>query len=54
MPFWRLEAALVRRDSDFVLPLYVAESLLEGDWRPTVGEFVEGSLWLQAYAIART
>ena len=53
MPFWRLDVTLLRRDSDFVLPLYVAESLFESDWRPKVGEFAEGSLWLQAYANAR-
>ncbi|MDR2874964.1 MAG: hypothetical protein LBV44_03425 [Methylobacillus sp.] len=31
------------------IPIYVAENMFKGDWRPAVGEYVTGDLWLQAY-----
>lgn len=48
--FWRVDAVVIRAREDFVLPIYVAEHLFEGDWRPEVGQYVFGKLWLQAYA----
>ena len=47
-----MDVTLVHDDRDFTLPLYVAESRFKGSWRPAVGEYVEGSLWMQAYARA--
>lgn len=48
--FWRIDAVVMRADEDLVLPIYVAEHLFDGDWRPEVGQYVSGLLWLQAYA----
>lgn len=36
-----------------ILPIYVAERLFEGDWRPTVGEYVSGVLWMQGYVTGK-
>lgn len=51
--FWRVDTVVMRADEDLVLPIYVAERLFEGDWRPQVGQYVCGTLWLQAYATHR-
>lgn len=51
--FWRVDTVVIRADEDLVLPIYVAEHVFEGDWRPEVGQYVCGSLWLQAYALGR-
>jgi hypothetical protein len=51
--FWRVDTVLIRADEDVVIPIYVAEHAFEGDWRPEVGQYVTGSLWLQAYALGR-
>lgn len=51
--FWRVDTLVTRADEDLVLPIYVAESLFGGEWRPQVGQYVTGSLWLQAYATHR-
>lgn len=51
--FWRVDTVVMRADEDLVLPIYVAERLFEGDWRPQVGQYVSGTLWLQAYATSR-
>lgn len=50
--FWRVDVTLIRPEEDVTvtLPLYVTENLFEGEWRPSVGEYVTGHLWLQAYA----
>lgn len=51
--FWRVDVALVREEyANLTVPIYVAENLFEGDWRPIVGKYVTGSLWMQAYAKA--
>ena len=51
--FWRVDVTLISdEDASFTAPLYVAENLFDGDWRPSVGEYVTGSLWMQAYAKA--
>ena len=34
--------------------IYVAERLFADNWRPEVGQYVEGSLWMQAHALGRT
>ena len=49
--FWRVDMVVIRADEDVVIPIYVAENLFENDWRPEVGQYVTGSLWLQAYAL---
>jgi hypothetical protein len=52
--FWRVDVALIRdEDANLIVPIYVAENLFEGDWRPSVGKYVTGSLWMQAYAKVR-
>lgn len=51
--FWRVDTVVLRADDDVALPIYVAERLFEGDWRPAVGQYVEGSLWLQAHLVGR-
>lgn len=51
--FWRVDTIVMRTDEDLVLPIYVAEHLFEGDWRPQVGQYVSGALWMQAYATNR-
>lgn len=51
--FWRVDTVVMRADEDLVLPIYVAERLFEGDWRPQVGQYVCGTLWMQAYATRR-
>jgi hypothetical protein len=49
--FWRVDVALIAdKDAHFIVPIYVAENLFEGDWRPSVGAYVTGRLWMQAYA----
>ncbi len=50
--FWRVEVTVWRDDQDMVLPFFVAERLFPGDWRPAVGDYVKGTAWLQAYAVA--
>jgi hypothetical protein len=52
--FWRVEVTVWRDDQDMVLPFFVAERLFPGDWRPAVGDYVQGTAWLQAYAVAGT
>ncbi len=44
---------VMRADEDLILPIYVAERLFEGEWRPLVGQYVSGTPWLQAYATSR-
>ena len=44
-------SVVIRAEEDVVIPIYVAEHAFEGDWRPEVGQYVTGSLWLQAYAL---
>ena len=51
--FWRVDTVVMRAGEDLALPIYVAERLFDGDWRPEVGKYVSGSLWLQAYATNR-
>jgi hypothetical protein len=51
--FWRVDTVVIRADEEVVIPIYVAEHLFENDWRPEVGQYVTGSLWLQAYATER-
>jgi hypothetical protein len=54
MDFWRIDTVVIRPDDEaFILPIYVAERLFDGDWRPAVGEYVAGTLWMQGYAVAR-
>lgn len=48
--FWRIDTVVMRDSEDLVLPIYVAEHLFEGEWRPHVGEYVYGTLWMQAHA----
>ncbi len=48
--FWRVDTVVMRADEDLILPIYVAERLFEGEWRPQVGKYVSGTLWLQGYA----
>jgi hypothetical protein len=47
--FWRVDTVVMRPDEDFVLPIYVAERVFENGWRPQVGQYVSGVLWLQAH-----
>ncbi len=49
--FWRIDTLVIRNDEDFILPIYVAERLFTDEWRPEVGQYVKGSVWLQAYAV---
>lgn len=48
--FWRVDTVVMRANEDLVLPIYVAEHLFEGEWRPEVGQYVSGAVWMQAYA----
>jgi hypothetical protein len=51
--FWRVDVTLISdEEANLTVPIYVAEKLFEGDWRPSVGKYVTGSLWMQAYAKA--
>ena len=52
--FWRIDVIVIRDDEigTLIVPIYVAETLFEGEWRPGVGEYVTGNLWMQAYAKA--
>ncbi|MDR2874965.1 MAG: hypothetical protein LBV44_03430 [Methylobacillus sp.] len=51
--FWRVDVIVLRREdeeiSTLTVPIYVAENLFEEGWRPAVGDYVTGRLWLQAY-----
>jgi hypothetical protein len=51
--FWRVDIALFlsEKGPSITVPVYVAEHSFEGDWRPSVGQFVTGVLWLQLYPI---
>lgn len=52
--FWRVKVTLIRDQGFlFTVPVFVAENLFEGDWRPSVGEYVTGGLWMQAYVKSR-
>jgi hypothetical protein len=51
-PFHFLATAGIRADEDVVIPIDVAEHAFEGDWRPEAGQYVTGSLGLQAYALS--
>ena len=51
--FWRVDTVVMRADEDLILPIYVADRLFQGDWHPQVGQYVAGTLWLQAYATTR-
>jgi hypothetical protein len=49
--FWRVDVTLIfREDENLAVPVYMAENLFEGDWRPSVGKYVTGTLWMQACA----
>ena len=51
--FWRVDVTLISdEEANLTVPIYVAEKLFEGDWRPSVGKYVTGNLWMQAYAKA--
>jgi len=51
--FWRVDVTLIScEDENLTVPIYVPENLFEGDWRPSVGKYVTGNLWMQAYAKA--
>ncbi|WP_165107723.1 hypothetical protein [Caballeronia sp. SBC2] len=49
--FWQIDCVVMRDVEDLILPIYVAERLLGENWRPEVGQYVEGSLWMQAYVV---
>ena len=53
MNFWQVDVAVVRDDEDdtLVLPIYVADRTWKTDWRPKVGEYVQGVIWVQGHAI---
>ncbi|MFO1264932.1 MAG: hypothetical protein U1E84_16650 [Rhodoferax sp.] len=51
--FWRVDTVVMRADDDLVLPIYVAERLFAGDWRPQVGQYIAETLWLQTFAARR-
>lgn len=54
MDFWRVDTVVMRADDeDFVLPIYVAERYFTNDWRPRVGEYITGAVWVQAYLTER-
>lgn len=45
---WRVDVTVMRPyDREIALPIYVAERAFKTEWRPTVGEYVEGTAWLQ-------
>jgi hypothetical protein len=49
--FWRVDVVVLRSEvmGTLTIPIHVSENLLEGEWRPRVGEHVTGNAWLQAY-----
>ena len=51
--FCRVDVIVMRDEEDFTLPIYVAEPLFEDGWRPAVGEYVQGAVWIQAYTIGQ-
>jgi hypothetical protein len=55
-PIWgrpiRRVTLISGEDENLIVPIHVAEDLFEGDWRPSVGKYVTGNLWMQAYAKA--
>ena len=55
LPNWNVRPRLLLMcaEEDLVLPIYLAEGLFDGDWRPEVGQYVTGRFWMQAYATAR-
>ncbi|MGH8147314.1 MAG: hypothetical protein ACREPY_13395, partial [Rhodanobacteraceae bacterium] len=53
--FWRVDVLVMHPDEDrVILPIFIAERLFTSDWRPQIGEFVTGLLWLQAWPLRRT
>jgi hypothetical protein len=52
--FGRVDVIVIRDDEvgTLTVPIYVAETLFDGEWRPSVGEHVTGNVWMQAYAKA--
>lgn len=51
--FWRVDTVVIRADENLIVPIYVAEHLFADSWRPEVGQYVTGSLWLQTHVTAR-
>lgn len=52
--FWRVDVVVLQSEEvgTLIIPIYLSEQLLQGDWRPSVGEQVTGNAWLQTYAKA--
>lgn len=51
---WRVDTVVMEPEGDrVVVPIYVAERLFSDDWRPQIGEFVTGNVWMQAYPLRR-
>lgn len=50
-PFYRLEIAIAREDSDVIVPLIAKQSLFAA--KPKKGDPIRGHLWLQGYCVAK-
>ena len=49
---WRVDVVVAKPDDeDFVLPIYVTEHGFADGWRPTPGENVSGSAWVQGWMV---
>jgi hypothetical protein len=47
--FSRADTIVICDTSEVVLPTYVEEHLFKDEWRPEVGQYVSGALWLKAH-----
>ena len=53
VPIWRVEVIVARPDDQtFILPFFVPEHRFQDGWRPSVGDYVKGSAWVQGYLLA--
>lgn len=52
VPVWRVEAVVARPDdAELILPLLVPEPPFQAGWRPSPGDWVGGSAWMQGYLV---
>lgn len=52
---WRVEVVVARPDEqDLLLPIFVTEPSFEDAWRPSPGENVSGSAWIQGWMVEST
>lgn len=55
IPVWRVDVVVAKPDEqDLLLPIFVTELSFEDAWRPSPGEYVSGSAWIQGWMVEST